>query len=291
VVLHGGVVQDGVGAVNTTWQLKSDDTWGEICSSATLPALYSPAFGFDPRGQQLVVAGGSSTEDFKTPTTAVWTCSSSDAGATWVQHVVPLPRAVVGAQLVSDGARLILVGGNDDTGEYMREAFATTDLLAWQQIGAASPAAFGGAATNITYDVTNERVLALKNYTAAFGRSPEPTDELWELRKDAGHWSLICGPSASGCGWKPRFEAALAHFPASDSTFAIGGTGGSPTTEFEGSWILDDNELVHSHDDPPARDRAAMIYDDERQRLVVFGGNGRGCDGDCASTWILELND
>ena len=286
VVMHGGVMAGS--AIQTTWQLTDGDTWTEICPSADLPALYAPAFAYDPVGEQLVLAGGSTTDNFRSPTGEVWTCSSKTAMSTWVHHSVALPAAVVGAQMVHDGTRLILVGGNDDMNMYRRQSLTTTDLQTWEPHVVVSPSTFGGASTNITYDARNGRILALKNYTSAFGGSTEATNELWQLPKNAGNWSLICGPSAHGCGWEARYEASLAYFEETDSAFAIGGTGGSPKTEFAGSWILDNNELIHSDDNPPARDRAAMIYDREHKRLVVYGGNGRGCSGDCGTTWVLE---
>ncbi|HUS27947.1 MAG TPA: hypothetical protein VMZ53_05545, partial [Kofleriaceae bacterium] len=121
-----------------------------------------------------------------------------------------------------------------------------------------------------------------------FGDKADATDELWELRASSDHWALVCGPTQKGCAWEPRSEASLAYLAATDSTFAIGGAGGNPRHEFKGAWILDDNEFIHSHDDPPARDFASMSYDPERKRIVVYGGNGVGCAGDCDGTWILE---
>jgi hypothetical protein len=285
VVLHGGVM-DGQ-AIHATWML-TETGWTEICKSMDLPSLHAPAFAYDPIGEQLVIAGGSTNENFREPTTDVWTCSSKSDPATWVHQSVALPQAVVGAQLVHDGSRLILVGGNDDMDMYMRASYTTTDLQTWGTLQAASPATFGGASTNITYDARNQRILALKNYTTAYGASSEATNELWQLPNNGG-WSLICGPNMHGCGWDARFEASLAHFGETDSVVAIGGTGSSPRTEFAGSWILDNNELIRFDDnDPPARDRAAMVYDSERKRIVLYGGNGRGCGGDCGTTWVLE---
>jgi hypothetical protein len=281
VVLQGGIMDGAL--VRATWQL-TDSGWTEICRSADLPLVHAPAFAYDPNGQQLVLAGGSTTDNYLSPTDEIWTCSSTDAMATWVHRSETLPLAVVGAQLVHDGTRLILVGGNDEMNNFAHPSFTTTDLQTWTPLAAATPATFGGAATNITYDARNGRVLALKNYTKPAGA--EMTNELWQLGTNG--WGLICGPNMNGCGWEPRYEAALAYFEATDSVFAIGGTGGAPKTEFAGSWILDNDELIHTHEDPPARDRAAVSYDSEHKRLVVYGGNGRGCEGDCGTTWVLE---
>jgi hypothetical protein len=292
VVLHGGVTVDG--SVRTTWELTDDYVWTEICPTTVLPALYSPAFAFDPVAERLVIAGGSSTPDYLSPSTEVWTCSSTAPAATWVPHPIPLPRALVGAQLVYDDARgiMVITGGNNETGTSSRESFATSDLQAWDPLGIASPAAFGGAATNITYDNRNERILALKNYTTGVGGLGEATNELWQLPKSAGNWSLICGSAMQACQWEARSEAALAHLGESLATFAIGGSSGGPRGELAGSWILDNGELVQSHDDPPARARAGVGYDNDRQELIVYGGTGTGCRGAggyCDTTWILDL--
>lgn len=292
VVLHGGATVDG--PVTSTWELTASGTWSEICPTANMPALHSPAFAYDPVGEQLVLAGGSTMADFTAPTDAVWTCSSTVAGATWVEHPTPLPQALVGGQLVHDGGRnlLVLVGGIDAARTFAASSFATADLQTWQPLGPASPAAFGGTATNVTYDDQDERILALKNYTAPITSAVEPTNELWQLPKNAGHWSLVCGPSTQSCGWDARSEAALVHLGESLTTLAIGGFDRGRNAVFSGTWILDNDELVRSHDDPPARDRAGVAYNKDRQEVIVYGGNGSGCRGagdNCDTTWLLEL--
>lgn len=285
VVLHGGAGVDG--GTNKTWAFVRGSGWTEICPSMTLPVLYSPAFVYDPVGEQLVLAGGSTSQDFTSPSTTIYTCSSTAAGATWVPLSTPLPRAIVGGHLVYDDARdsLILVGGNEEIDTYSRASFATTNLQEWQTIAATSPAAFGGAATNITYDDRNERILALKNYAKPFGTIGESVNELWQLGKNASNWSLVCGECYS-----PRSDASLVHTGESLSTFVIGGF--HRDQEIDGAWVLDNEELIQSHDDPPGRDRAGVSYNRDRQEVYVYGGNGDGCRGagnNCDTTWILDL--
>jgi hypothetical protein len=289
VILHGGVLREGTvhRAVNRTWILEDDREWREICVTPALPALHAPGFAYDPLHEQLMLVGGSMTDDFKTPSDAVWTCSTTAVDATWIPQP-PLPRGVIAAQLVHDTGRgsMVLVGGVDAAGEYSRDSLATTALQTWVPLPVDTPAAMGGSATNVTYDDRDERILALKNYARAFGAGHEPVNELWQLPKNAGHWSLVCAP----CLNTPRSEAALVHLGASTSTFVIGGHEGN--TDLAGSWILDNGELVQSHDDPPARDRAGVTYNVERDQVVVYGGNGPGCHGEganCNTTWVLEL--
>ena len=113
-----------------------------------------------------------------------------------------------------------------------------------------------------------------------------PPTSCGSFRPALDHWSLVCGP----CLRAPDPRCSLVHLGQSAATFVVGGYASGE--ELAGSWILDNDELVRSHDDPPARDRAGVAYDSGRNEVVMYGGNGSGCAGEggnCNTTWILGL--
>jgi hypothetical protein len=285
VVLHGGV-DDGGDAMNMTWALDEvQGRWDRICTASSPPPLHAPALAFDSRAERLVLVGGSTTADLMTPTNEVWTCDSA-TGLGWVLSGT-MPISVAAAQLVDDRGRdaLLLVGGEGNMGTVGGDVYSSTDLVMWQALGIAAPTPFGGSATTATYDRVAQRVLALKNFTEPFGSQPEPTDELWALERDLDRWSLVCGD----CSGDPRSEAAIVHIDTSNDLYVIGGLGPG-RREYAGAWVLDNDKLLKAHDKPSARDRVSAAYNEDRQSVVVYGGNSPGCEGNCGTTWLMTLD-
>lgn len=281
VVLYGGI-DESRAALTATWELDVDGVWRRICAESEPPPLHQPALGHDSRTQRLILAGGSTTDDLMSPVNDVYVCNSSDVRG-WT-HVGTLPFPVAGAQLLDDRGRgaMAIFGGTGDMGMVEGVIYLSTDLQNWTARPVPAPTALGGAAPTATYDKNRERILALKNYTSRYGSSAEPTDELWEIATGDTQWSRVCGP----CSNEPRSEAGLVHFIATDNVFMMNGLGRN-RGELEGAWILDNDRFVRSHDDPPARDRGAYAYNESNETLVVYGGNGPGCDGNCGTTWFM----
>jgi hypothetical protein len=58
-------------------------------------------------------------------------------------------------------------------------------------------------------------------------------------------------------------------------------------TELAGTWERDAQGIRMLSSLPDRRDSVAIAYDAKRDVFVAYGGNGRGCSGNCAETWEL----
>lgn len=136
--------------------------------------------------------------------------------------------------------------------------------------------------TRLAYDATCGRVLAY----GGIGTGNLATGELEELT--ATSWDTIA-PS----GPPVRVEPAVAYDRAGERLVMFGGGGnGGPT--FDDLWIYSGpcesggwTPVPRTDPWPPARTKASLTYDRERQRLILFGGLGAD-DKPLGDTWALS---
>jgi hypothetical protein len=253
--------------------------WAPICTTTGgPPPRFLPAFAYDAGRKAVVVAGGRNRRDGGMVLDDAWEC---DVGAnTWTQ-LAPLPQKRVGGQMVFDKARhaLVLVGGYN--GSQMVKSFLELDRAAamWRPTSfpVDGPEGIGGTGTAAVYNGNHQSILVLVDHS---DEDSGGHDELWELRDEA--WHLICGP----CGATPRTAASIAHLPRVDETYLINGYDDTGN-EVAGASVLERESWVKAFEDPPARDSSGVVYDPSRDAIVVAGGNGDSCDGDCETVYEL----
>ena len=104
------------------------------------------------------------------------------------------------------------------------------------------------------------------------GMDHSARDELWAF--DGKAWAQLC----DGCTGRPRWTATLVYDPGSGRVVLTGGyTGGD---EIAGTWEFDGQAFqVTDPRHPDERDTCGVAYAADRDRIVLFGGNGDACDG------------
>jgi hypothetical protein len=156
VVLYGGglgtTLQDQ--ELHDTWTWDGS-TWTERPSTAAPPPSYQPALtgavmAYDPASRTILLYVVTSQKLAITTETWRWD------GARWTMPHPATEPAVVGAAMVSDGRRLLLVGGTTVAGQPETWAW---DGAGWSRLTPATPLPAGAAA--FAYDAARGRVVAL----------------------------------------------------------------------------------------------------------------------------------
>lgn len=225
--------------------------------------------------------GGASSGGTFSPATAlseVWACDETDR---WTP-LAPFPAKVIGAQLASDGTRLVVVGGQDgDNAQFGNQSQSISDDggATWSPLAMTALGAAGGYATAIAYDAAGSRLVAIPGSTPKPGGFIDRPDGLWQLPNGSTEWTSVCAL----CD-QPRAAPALAA-NASGEVFLMNGY--ELNGDIAGAWVLDNGAWVQFASDPPNRNQSGAAYDAERGVIVVYGGNGASCDGDCDDTWEM----
>ena len=164
--------------------------------------------------------------------------------------------------------------------ERTRRAFAATSGSGTAPSGVPSRATGRHPRTfaALAYDRARERLVLFGGNRVLFGTGSEKDpflDDMWE-RHD-GAWRQLAVPTPPA-----RAEASMAYDAARRRLVLFGGYRGTgdgrvrfgDTWEWDGlRWEERTPPLV-----PPARSGAAMAYDPDRRRVVLFGGSGRSAD-------------
>jgi hypothetical protein len=167
------------------------------------------------------------------------------------------------------GERMILTGGFE-TGPTFPTAMWTYDGTSWTTIPSnAQPIDSGGPHT--VWDEANARLVA-------YGSAEYlKIDTAWTW--EGSSWTPLC----TACTGIERIAASLVYDPGM-GVLIVGGF--IPAVdEIAGTWQLQGSSFVQVETDPPNRDTVGLAYDSRRDVIVMFGGNGSSCGGDCAETW------
>ena len=265
------------------------DTWVDI--SPTLPiARASFGIAYDSRRHRTVVFGGASNISFVGDT---WEWD----GATWREfHPTVSPSLRAGAAMAYDSDRgvVVLFGGADNI-----DTFGDTwewDGITWtERMPATLPAPRGY--TNLVYD-------PVRKETVMFGSSAELDTWVWngtDWAKRPGNtppsvnvamaWDaqsnrvlLYAGANATTWAWNgtawqevqpatqpPMRQGMGMSSSPSGRVLMYGGMGRSDTYE----WVSN-NWVPRASAQPGNRENHGMVFDGERNRVVLFGGIANG---------------
>lgn len=281
VILYGGASLDGTNGVVF---LLEPTGWFPICTlGSSIPPRFGGGLAYDPVRHRLLSVGGATDRTATTVTDTVGYCET--ATSTWAP-LPPLPSPRAFGQLVAEPTGdLVLIGGVDGNRQNLMDALRSTDGgVTWTSIGA-TPVAVGSQGMTATYDPEHQRVLVVRDDPAAdlAGATGTYFDELWELRDTT--WTKIC----DGCSGGARIATSLVH--AAGLTFEIGGYDSLGGTTLSATSVLDNGRWVEFSNQPGPRDSVGVAYDEARDVVVLYGGNGRSCQaddrGDCNETWEL----
>ena len=187
------------------------------------------------------------------------------------------PRNALAANLVYSPVhrKVLLVNGSEDFKSEIETRVWSWDGRRWSPLEGTGPRVrnLGGAAFDIA---RGELVL--------FGgvRPREPQDDMWAWKE--GTWRRIADASVG-----PRDHHVMAYDSHRQRVVLFGGSGARPegaerrlspvdTWEWDGvRW----SQVATAG--PPSRGRSAMVYDEKRREMVLFGGAGSDMFGD---TWL-----
>lgn len=172
-----------------------------------------------------------------------------------------------------DSARgvMVLFGGSDTTGP-----FPDTwefDGLDWRQVAATGPTGRDDAV--MAYDGARNRVILFG------GRGPGQLalNDTWEWNGTA--WSPLTPLNTP----PRRHSAAMAFDPARNQLVLFGGVDSVTATRFDDTWVWNGTDWAQRSPvvRPAARNGHAIAYRSDRNRVVIFAGDGT--NGLLSDTW------
>lgn len=247
-VLFGGTFG---GPLGDTWEWDGT-SWQNIAVPGPAPRA-GHAMAFDSFRNRVVLFGGTNGN---VPMNDTWLFD----GAVWIPQIFaanPTPRSAHAMAFDSVRNRSILFGGEDAA-----TALGDTwmwDGATWTQLAVSGPAARRRHA--MVFDALRGRIVLFGGdgtNNAVFGDTWEWDGTVWALRDSAG---------------PARFDHAMACDSLRGRTILHGGSlpNGAllyDTWEWNGAtW------LATPLTDPSARTQHAMVFDVQRRRAVMFGGN------------------
>ena len=186
-------------------------------------------------------------------------------------------QPVIAANLVFSPAhrRVLMVNGSEDFKSEIDTRVFSWDGRRWTPLPGAGPRVRNLAAA--AFDHAREELVLFGGV-----RPREPQDDLWAWK--AGTWRRIADTSVG-----PRDHHVMAYDSDRERVVLFGGSGARPegaerrlspvdTWEWDGqAW------RQAAIAGPSSRGRSAMVYDEARREMVLFGGGGSEILGD---TWL-----
>jgi hypothetical protein len=177
----------------------------------------------------------------------------------------------------ADRARVLLFGGADDTS--VRGDLWEWDGGTWRLIASGGPPPRTFPA--LAYDRARQRLVLFGGNRVLFGTDASRDtflDDVWEWYEGAWHQVRVASPPA-------RAEASMAYDAARRRLVLFGGyhTTGAGRVRLGDTWEWDGSRWERKSPPigPSPRNGAAMTYDSDRGRIVLFGGSG----GPSGETW------
>jgi hypothetical protein len=201
-------------------------------------------------------------------------------GQTWTKKDVESPTACDHLEMIYDASReqVILFGGGDENHNLSAETWSW-DGEAWTLISDTGPP--GRAHFGFVYDPVHEQGLLYGGYADTI------IDDFWGWKD--GAWQPLDFP-----GPGPLSHIGMASDHAANELILFGGA--SSTSTFSSlsdqTWRLTNGSWseLSLEDHPSARGSPAMVYDPQRERIVLYGGfvSNRS---DLDDTWEWDGNE
>jgi hypothetical protein len=277
LLLFGGTGAEGTsptGDRNSTWAWNGS-AWTRVATSGPSPR-YLAAVTYDAARQRVVLHGGQSGVF---PNITYLADTWEWDGASWSQRATAGPSARVHQTMAFDRARgrVVLYGGfTPETNAELNDIWEW-DGTAWRQSSLSGPA--NSVALGIAYD---EKTAALYLYSRA-----KTGGALAASRSDGTALTTVAG-AAPPCIPIPRQFAALGVNPGGFLLYThTCDPTGVPTQPQ--SWRWDGAAWTRVNGtQPPLRFNAAMAYDRDRNRVVLYGGEVAAGTPDLADTWDFD---
>lgn len=261
-----------------TWEWTMDRQWVSVSANRSPPGREYPTLNFANGMSGVLLFGGGRGSDCNTGECLndLWLWN----GDTWVvlnEGIGSYPRARDRMVAVyHEGIGRFSMFGGFAAGDALDDLWMWSGAGWFEQTSAGPSARFRSSGT---YDRNRDRLWLFGGLDPNNGCSPgDPMPnhcgDLWSWDPGNG-WlnNVTAGPP------EPRSAPAIAYDSARDRLLLFGGTGCTlssctnatcaDTWEFDpaGAWTL-----MSSPTNPPALSRHAMVYDENRERIVLFGG-------------------
>jgi hypothetical protein len=207
---------------------------------------------------QVILMHGLFPDQQPTPLSDVWGWD----GRQWtlLSNEGPPRRLLSATSYDSARARLVVFGGVGRDDEKLNDTWAW-DGTAWRQLATTGPTA--RAHYSLVYDDAREQVVMF----GGIHPSLEPTNDMWVW--DGEVWILI--PPTDRMP-SPRDAARIAFDAATDTLLLFGGRQGQrvlgDTWRWDGEWWQE----LQPDSAPTPRAFHAMVYDPNRERVILSGG-------------------
>jgi hypothetical protein len=188
-----------------------------------------------------------------------------------------IPRTVIGANLVYSPVhrKVLLVNGSEDFKTEIDTRVWSWDGRRWAPLDGTGPRVrnMAGAA----FDSARDELVFFGGV-----RPREALDEMWGWKN--GTWRRIVATEVG-----PRDHHVMAYDTHRARVVLFGGSGRRPEgaerrLSPEDTWEWDGTRWSQQATvGPPGRGRSAMVYDEKRREMVLFGGGGNQMLGD---TWL-----
>ncbi|MGI8922997.1 MAG: kelch repeat-containing protein [Fimbriimonadales bacterium] len=252
--------------------------WTEVGTRTRPSRRHSHAMAYDERRGVTVMFGGAAGYS---PYGDTWEYN----GSAWraVASSGPTPRYAAGMTYDVERGKVILHGGRTSwNGPSLSDTWEW-DGLQWVKIDLGNTAP-GRSWHTLTYDPQRRASILVDG----IGKEPfEVADTVWEFRGE--HWEL----SRATHNLYPRSHHAAAYHPVLGKVAVFGGQ--HIGRRFSDLWFFDGQAWIDDDPAPPAHKGTAMVFDNARNSLVLFGGNihssNRGRQGLQGGTWVYTPQD
>ena len=277
LLLFGGTGTEGSSPSadrNSTWTWDGT-TWTRIATTGPSPRFLS-AIAYDATRQRVVLHGGQAGVF---PNITLLADTWEWDGTSWAQKATSGPSPRVHQTMAFDRTRgrVVLYGGFTSAGQQELVDIWEWDGTSWQQSGVSGPA--NSIALGVAYD---EKAAALYLYSMPQGNGA-PFASRWN-----GTTLTAATAASPPCVPIPRQFAALGSSPGG-FLFYVHSCDQSGTTILPQSWRWDGTAWVRVQGTQPTlRYNAAMAYDRDRNRVVLYGGEVGAGTPDLADTWEFD---
>jgi len=155
--------------------------------------------------------------------------------------------------------------GKETMSENVRLTATANVYPDWELLNSTPELSRGGA--NMVYDSVRAMTVLFGGWVGA-----SPVAETWEYHDKCNYWSQVTTVNSPTA----RVLYSLVYDSKRDRVILFGGLDPTTNTYFNDTWEYDglDWQQITTSTSPPARSARTMVFDSERNRTVLVGGDG-----------------